>query len=109
MERVPFQRLYDEFSRVLVQCGFAAGRAQVCAKIFAENCAACHGPEGKGNPALGTPNLTDELWLYAGDKVTVANTVRNGRGGVMPAWATRLDPEAIKELAVYVHSLGGGQ
>jgi cytochrome c oxidase cbb3-type subunit 3 len=78
-------------------------------KIFTENCVACHGPEGKGNPALGAPDLADELWLYAGDKATVANTVRNGRGGVMPAWATRLDPETVKELAIYVHSLGGGQ
>lgn len=78
-------------------------------KIFTENCVACHGPEGKGNPALGAPDLADELWLYAGDKATVANTVRNGRGGVMPAWAGRLDPETVKELAIYVHSLGGGQ
>ena len=78
-------------------------------KIFADNCAPCHGPEGKGNQALGAPDLTDELWLYAGDKATIADTVRNGRGGVMPAWAGRLDPETIKELAIYVHSLGGGQ
>jgi cytochrome c oxidase cbb3-type subunit III len=84
----------------------AAGRGT---KIFTENCVACHGPEGKGNPALGAPDLADELWLYAGDKATVANTVRNGRGGVMPAWAGRLDPETVKELAIYVHSLGGGQ
>ena len=78
-------------------------------KIFADNCVACHGSEGKGNPALGAPDLADELWLYAGDKATVANTLRNGRGGVMPAWAGRLDPETVKELAIYVHSLGGGQ
>lgn len=84
----------------------AAGRGT---KIFADNCVACHGSEGKGNPALGAPDLADELWLYAGDKATVANTVRNGRGGVMPAWAGRLDPETVKELAIYVHSLGGGQ
>jgi len=79
------------------------------AKIYADNCAACHGPDGKGNQALGAPNLTDELWLYSGDKATVANTVRGGRASVMPAWAGRLDPETIKELAIYVHSLGGGQ
>jgi cytochrome c oxidase cbb3-type subunit 3 len=84
----------------------AAGRG---AKIFAENCTPCHGADGKGNQALGAPNLTDELWLYAGDKATIAETIINGRGGVMPAWGGRLDPETIKELAIYVHSLGGGQ
>ncbi|HEX2449187.1 MAG TPA: cytochrome-c oxidase, cbb3-type subunit III [Methyloceanibacter sp.] len=78
-------------------------------KLFAANCAPCHGPDGKGNLTLGAPNLTDELWLYAGDKATIAGTVRAGRGGVMPTWANRLDPETIKELAIYVHSLGGGQ
>src|SRR6266508_2181399 len=75
------------------------------AKLFGDNCKPCHGADGKGNQALGAPNLTDELWLYAGDKATIANTIRGGRGGVMPAWAGRLDPETIKELAVYVHSL----
>jgi cytochrome c oxidase cbb3-type subunit 3 len=79
------------------------------AKIFAANCAACHGADGKGNPQLGAPNLADALWLYAGDKATVMETIRNGRGGVMPAWASRLDKEQIKELAIYVHSLGGGR
>jgi cytochrome c oxidase cbb3-type subunit III len=79
------------------------------AKVFGDNCKPCHGADAKGNQALGAPNLTDELWLYAGDKATIANTIRGGRGGVMPAWAGRLDPETIKELAVYVHSLGGGQ
>ena len=44
-----------------------------------------------------------------GDKATIVNTIRSGRGGVMPAWGGRLDPETIKELAIYVHSLGGGQ
>jgi cytochrome c oxidase cbb3-type subunit 3 len=79
------------------------------AKIFAGTCTPCHGAQGKGNPALGAPDLTDELWLYGGDKATIAATLRGGRGGVMPAWAARLDPETIKELAIYVHSLGGGQ
>jgi cytochrome c oxidase cbb3-type subunit III len=84
----------------------AAGRGD---KVFAANCTPCHGADAKGNPKLGAPDLTDELWLYAGDKVTVMETIRNGRGGVMPAWAARLDPETIKELAIYVHSLGGGR
>jgi cytochrome c oxidase cbb3-type subunit III len=84
----------------------AAGRG---AKIFADNCSPCHGKDGKGNQTLGAPDLTDQLWLYGGDKPTIAETVINARNGVMPAWAGRLDPETIKELAIYVHSLGGGQ
>lgn len=84
----------------------AAERGQ---EIFATNCAACHGPGGKGNQALGAPNLTDELWLYGGDKETIVETIYSSRAGMMPAWEERLDPATIKELAIYVHSLGGGQ
>jgi len=84
----------------------AAERGQT---VFATNCAACHGAEGAGNQALGAPNLSDELWLYGGDKATVVETVTNSRGGMMPAWSERLDPATIKELAIYVHALGGGQ
>jgi cytochrome c oxidase cbb3-type subunit 3 len=78
-------------------------------QIFAANCASCHGPEGKGNQELGAPNLTDRIWLYGSDEGTIIETITNGRGGVMPAWAGRLDPVTIKSLAVYVHSLGGGK
>ena len=76
--------------------------------IFAENCAACHGEDGKGNPEMGAPNLTDQIWLYGGNEADIEKTIETGRGGVMPAWAGRLDPVTIKMLAVYVHSLGGG-
>ena len=72
-------------------------------------CATCHGEEGKGNQEVGAPNLTANIWLYGGSKETIVTTITNGRGGVMPAWAERLDAETIKKLTVYVHSLGGGQ
>jgi cytochrome c oxidase cbb3-type subunit 3 len=78
-------------------------------KIFAENCVACHGEDAKGNPELGAPNLTDQIWLYGSDEPTIIETITNGRGGVMPAWEGRLDPTTIKAMAVYVHSLGGGK
>jgi len=78
-------------------------------KIFAENCVSCHGDDGKGNPEVGAPNLTDQIWLYGSDEATLVETITNGRGGVMPAWSGRLDPVTIKALAVYVHSLGGGK
>lgn len=79
------------------------------AKIFADNCVACHGENAKGNPDLGAPNLTDKIWLYGSDEATIIETVTNGRAGVMPAWEGRLDPVTIKAMAVYVHSLGGGK
>jgi cytochrome c oxidase cbb3-type subunit 3 len=84
----------------------AAGRGQ---KVFVEQCASCHGPDGKGMREQGAPNLTDGLWLYGGSKAAIIESIRTGRGGVMPAWAGRLDPVTLKALAVYVHSLGGGQ
>lgn len=79
------------------------------AKLYADNCASCHGDAGKGNPDLGAPNLTDAIWLYGGTKTKVVETITNGRKGVMPTWGGRLDPITIKSLAVYVHSMGGGQ
>jgi cytochrome c oxidase cbb3-type subunit III len=79
------------------------------ARIFAENCAVCHGDAGKGNQELGAPNLADKIWLYGSDEATLIETITNGRSGVMPAWVGRLDPSTVKALAVYVHSLGGGQ
>ncbi len=77
--------------------------------IFDEQCAACHGPEGKGTPEMGAPNLTDGIWLYGGTKADIEETIRTGRGGVMPAWDGKLDPVTIKMLAIYVHALGGGK
>jgi cytochrome c oxidase cbb3-type subunit 3 len=77
--------------------------------IFANNCAACHGANGQGNRDFGAPNLTDKIWLYGGDRDTLTQTVTNARYGIMPAWGKRLDPVTLKMLAVYVHSLGGGE
>jgi cytochrome c oxidase cbb3-type subunit III len=78
-------------------------------KIFADNCAVCHGDAGKGNPEVGAPNLTSKIWLYGSNEATIIETITNGRAGVMPAWVDRLDPVTIKSLAVFVHALGGGQ
>ncbi len=79
------------------------------AKIFADNCAVCHGADGKGNRALGAPNLTDQIWLYGSDTQTIVEGIWNGRGAVMPAWGGKLDPVTIKALTVYVHTFGGGE
>ncbi|HYD67500.1 cytochrome-c oxidase, cbb3-type subunit III [Azospirillum sp.] len=81
--------------------------------VFEENCVACHGDQGQGSVAagidVGAPPLNTAAWMFGGDKATIVETVTNGRAGVMPTWAKRLDDTTIKQLAVYVHNLGGGK
>jgi cytochrome c oxidase cbb3-type subunit III len=77
--------------------------------VFADNCVPCHGEKGTGSHELGAKNLANGIWLYGGDKATIVETITNARNSSMPAWGARLDPTTIKMLAVYVHSLGGGQ
>lgn len=79
------------------------------ATLFAENCAACHGPSGGGMPEVGAPALNDAIWLFGGTEAEVTKQILAPRHGVMPAWKDRLDPVTIKMLAAYVHSRGGGQ
>jgi cytochrome c oxidase cbb3-type subunit 3 len=78
-------------------------------QVFKEQCAVCHGEDGKGKREFGAPNLTDAEWLYGGERADIRAQIVNGRGGVMPTWGSRLDPMTIDALAVYVHSLGGGE
>ena len=75
--------------------------------IFNEptNCVLCHGPDGKGMISAGAPNLTDNIWLYGGDRETIRETLRYGRAGVMPQWETKLGNERIMLLAAYIYSL----
>lgn len=77
--------------------------------IFATNCAICHGKNGDGSRMLGAPKLNDDIWLYGGDRETLINVINNPPNGVMPAWKERLGDDTIKELTIYVHSLGGGE
>ncbi len=79
------------------------------ALVFAANCSPCHGVDGKGNQQMGAPNLTTHVWLYGSDTSDIVHRIDVGGGGVMPAWGQKLDPATIKALAVYVHTLGGGQ
>ncbi len=78
-------------------------------KVFMDNCAACHGENGKGNIEMGSANLTTKIWQYGSDLPNLIYTITNARNSTMPAWHSRLDPVTIKSLAVYVHSLGGGK
>ena len=77
--------------------------------LFADNCAACHGETGAGDRALGAPALSDAIWFYRGDRASIVAQITKPRHGVMPAWAQRLDETTIKQLTLYVHSLGGGE
>ncbi len=87
---------------------FNAEKAAKGAPLYAENCASCHGEDGKGDSEFGAPNLADALWLYAGSRDDIIAQINSPKHGEMPAWQKRLGDVAIKQLAVYVHNLGGG-
>ena len=71
-------------------------------------CAACHGADGKGNQALGAPNLTDKVWLHGWGEDAIVAMVNQGKTNVMPSFEGRLSAEQIHVLAAYVWSLSQG-
>jgi len=79
------------------------------ALLFADNCSSCHADNGTGDRFQGAPNLTDAIWLYGSDMATLNKTISEARFGVMPAWSGRLSESQIRQAAVYIHSLGGGE
>lgn len=79
------------------------------AAIFADNCASCHGEGGLGDHSIGAPNLADAIWLWGGEPETIQQTVRYSRYGQMLPWTGRLTEAEIRQVAVYVHGLGGGE
>jgi len=78
-------------------------------EVFAAECSSCHGASGDGGRDSGAPRLTDGIWLYGGDRESITAQIKNPRHGVMPTWEARLDDVSIKQVAIYVHSLGGGE
>jgi len=72
---------------------------------FQQVCAACHGADGKGNQALGAPNLTDNIWLYGGSQAAIMKTISEGRNGRMPAHGEFLGEAKVHLLAAYIWSL----
>ncbi|MDO3387103.1 cytochrome-c oxidase, cbb3-type subunit III [Gilvimarinus sp. SDUM040013] len=82
-----------------------AEMAERGAEHYKRNCVACHGADGTGNPMLGAPNLTDDIWLYSGEPSGIRTTLREGRNGVMPAQKDLLKESRIHLLAAYVYSL----
>jgi cytochrome c oxidase cbb3-type subunit 3 len=81
-----------------------AKRAEAAKPKFAV-CAACHGAEGKGNPQLGAPNLTDKVWLHGGSIETITETITQGRQSRMPAHRELLGEDKVKILAGYVYGI----
>ena len=84
------------------------GDAAAGAAHFATYCTACHGPDGRGNTAVGAPNLTDDIWLHGGSEARIRETIALGRQNNMPAQGTRLGDTRIRLPAAYVLSLGEG-
>jgi len=79
------------------------------AKLYATNCTSCHGDKGQGNREFGAPKLNDAIWLYGNTKDDIMRQLTTPRHGVMPTWENRLSDDTIRQLAIYVHSLGGGE
>jgi len=85
-----------------------AVRVQRGKDLYPQACAACHGPEAKGNPDAGYPNLTDKVWLYSSQEADMIETVTKGRTNRMPAFGDFLGDAKVHLLTAYVWGLGGG-
>ncbi len=83
-------------------------RAQRGKPKFASTCAACHGPDGKGNQQLGAPNLTDDIWLHGGTEALITESIVKGRVNQMPAHKEFLDEGKIHLLTAYIYGLSHG-
>ena len=78
-------------------------------EIYAENCSACHGEAGQGDRDQGAPKLDDAIWLFGGSFNEIKAQITKSRNGVMPNWQGRLTEAEMRAVALYVHSLGGGE
>jgi len=101
------ERVKDAANYVRSLSGLAhdAQRAERGKATFMTICAACHGPEGKGNRAVGAPDLTDKVWEYGSSEATIVETITKGRNNVMPAHRELLGEARVHVLAAYVYSL----
>ncbi len=80
---------------------------KMAAALFEKNCAACHGPNGKGNKAIGTPNFTDPAFQRSKSASEIQSAIQKGKGNIMPAWSGKLSSDQISSLVAYIQSLGG--
>ncbi|KWV92056.1 cytochrome-c oxidase, cbb3-type subunit III [Erythrobacter sp. YT30] len=109
-----FQGVFDkvQIDAVTAHVLSLSGKGQstpMGAELYEQNCAACHQPNGEGDPLQGAPALNDAIWLYGDSEASIRQQIALPRHGVMPGWSDKLDPVTIKMLAAYVHSRGGGQ
>lgn len=81
---------------------------QMASALFSKNCAICHGPDGKGNKSIGTPNFTDPAFDKSVSASEMQTAIHNGKGAVMPAWSGKLTDEQISSLVMYIRSLAPG-
>ncbi len=102
----------NEIAEYVLSLTGKSAEAAVAARgkpLFTDNCVACHGAGGVGNQEFGAPALNNDIWLFGGDKKAIVQSITDSRRGVMPAWGRILNPVTVKQLALYVHSLGGGK
>jgi len=97
---------------LLLAAAWLAGAAQAApdtvidpAALYQQHCAACHGADGKGNPAVGAPNLTDNVWLHGFGTDFVVKMINEGKANVMPAQKSKLTEDQLHVLAGYVWGL----
>jgi cytochrome c oxidase cbb3-type subunit 3 len=88
----------NQVTEYIMEFGEAGSDTHPGHAVYQQNCAACHGLDGVGNPLLGAPNIADNIWLYGSDIEAIKASIATGRNGVMPAFAERLDDAQIKLL-----------
>lgn len=98
-----------EYVMLLSEREHDATLAETGRELFADNCSACHGEDGRGDREFGAPNLADSIALYGADRDAVRRQIIRPKHGVMPPWGNKLSEAGIKQLAIYVHGLGGGE
>lgn len=98
-----------EMARFVTASASGAAVSDEGATLYEDNCASCHGEDLKGLREIGAPNLVDTLWLYSASEAEIAAQINKPKHGLMPAWEGRLDDSTIRQLALFVHSLGGGE
>ena len=100
----------DAVAQYVVSLSKGGDYSEKGANHYKENCASCHGADGKGLKEFGAPDLADSIWFYSeGDVTSVASQIKLPKHGMMPSWVERLNEDTIRQLSIYVHSLGGGE
>lgn len=105
-EQLKPEQIKDVAQYVLTLSGRSASKDAAARgeQTYKQICIACHGPTGKGNQALGAPNLSDDVWLYSGSAAAIEEAVTRGRAGVMPAHKQLLGEARVHLLAAYVYA-----